>query len=50
MTEEQMFYMSDDELEAAFREARAQDMSPKTDIEMENSMVEDEPLDLKNLS
>lgn len=47
MTEEQMFYMSDDELEAAFREARAQDMSPKTDIEMENSMVEDEPLDLE---
>lgn len=43
-----MFYMSDDELEAAFREARAQDMSPKTDIEMENtSMVEDEPLDLE---
>lgn len=47
MTEEQMFYMSDDELEAAFREARAQDMSPETDIEMENSMVEDEPLDLE---
>lgn len=42
-----MFYMSDDELEAAFREARAQDMSPETDIEMENSMVEDEPLDLE---
>ena len=42
-----MFYMSDDELEAAFREARAQDMSPKTDIEMENSTVEDEPLDLE---
>ena len=42
-----MFYMSDDELEAAFREARAQDMSPNTDIEMENSMVEDEPLDLE---
>ena len=39
--------MSDDELEAAFREARAQDMSPETDIEMENSMVEDEPLDLE---
>ena len=47
MTEEQLFYMSDDELEAAFREARAQDMSPETDIEMENSMVEDEPLDLE---
>lgn len=47
MTEEQMFYMSDDELEAAFREARAQDMSPETDIEMENNMVEDEPLDLE---
>ena len=47
MTEEQMFYMSDDELEAAFREARAQDMSPETGIEMENSMVEDEPLDLE---
>lgn len=47
MTEEQMFYMSDDELEAAFREARAQDMSPETDIETENSMVEDEPLDLE---
>lgn len=42
-----MFYMSDDELEAAFREARAQDMSPETDIEIENSMVEDEPLDLE---
>ena len=42
-----MFYMSDDELEAAFREARAQDISPETDIEMENSMVEDEPLDLE---
>ena len=43
-----MFYMSDDELEAAFREARAQDMSPKTDIETETiSMVEDEPLDLE---
>lgn len=42
-----MFYMSDDELEVAFREARAQDMSPETDIEMENSMVEDEPLDLE---
>ena len=42
-----MFYMSDDELEAAFREARAQDMSPETDIEMKNSMVEDEPLDLE---
>lgn len=43
-----MFYMSDDELEAAFREARAQDMSPRTDIETETiSMVEDEPLDLE---
>lgn len=42
-----MFYMSDDELEAAFREARAQDISPETDIEIENSMVEDEPLDLE---
>ena len=43
-----MFYMSDDELEAAFREARAQDISPKTDIETETiSMVEDEPLDLE---
>lgn len=43
-----MFYMSDDELEAAFREARAQDMSPKTDIETETiSTVEDEPLDLE---
>lgn len=42
-----MFYMSDDEIEAAFREARAQDMSPETDIEIENSMVEDEPLDLE---
>lgn len=33
MTDEQMFNMSDEELERAFLEARAQDNSPETDIE-----------------
>ena len=35
MTDEQMFNMSDEELERAFLEARAQDNSPETDIETE---------------
>ena len=35
MTDEQMFNMSDEELERAFLEARAQDSSPETDIETE---------------
>lgn len=33
MTDEQMFNLSDEELERAFLEARAQDNSPETDIE-----------------
>lgn len=33
MTDEQMFNLSDEELEIAFLEARAQDNSPETDIE-----------------
>ena len=35
MTDEQMFNLSDEELERAFLEARAQDNSPETDIETE---------------
>ena len=35
MTDEQMFNLSDEELERAFLEARAQDSSPETDIETE---------------
>ena len=35
MTDEQMFNLSDEELERAFLEAKAQDSSPETDIETE---------------
>ena len=35
MTDEQMFNLSDEELERAFLEAKAQDNSPETDIETE---------------
>ena len=45
MTDEQMFNMSDEELERAFLEAKAQDNSPETDIEDSYDM--DEPLDLE---
>lgn len=50
-TEDELHLMSDDELEQAFREARAQDESPETDIEEEeivhDDVYEEEELDLE---
>ena len=43
MTDEQMFNLSDEELERAFLEARAQDNSPETDIENDS----EETIDLE---
>ena len=48
MTDEQMFNMSDEELERAFLEARAQDNSPETDIETETEYDDsEETIDLE---
>lgn len=48
MTDEQMFNMSDEELERAFLEARAQDNSPETDIETETGYDDsEETIDLE---
>ena len=46
MTDEQMFNLSDEELERAFLEAKAQDNSPETDIETEYDDSE-ETIDLE---
>ena len=48
MTDEQMFNLSDEELERAFLEARAQDNSPETDIETETEYDDsEETIDLE---
>ena len=47
MTDEQMFNMSDEELERAFLEARAQDNSPETDIENVEYDDSEETIDLE---
>lgn len=47
MTDEQMFNLSDEELERAFLEARAQDNSPETDIENVEYDDSEETIDLE---
>ena len=48
MTDEQMFNLSDEELERAFLEARAQDNSPETDIETKTEYDDsEETIDLE---